>query len=66
MTGKKLLNIGIIGAGRIGRVHADTLSFRVPQAIPAAIADIKRSTAQDVAVRCGIAHVALDADEILS
>jgi myo-inositol 2-dehydrogenase / D-chiro-inositol 1-dehydrogenase len=66
LTVKKLLNIGIIGAGRIGKVHAETLSFRVPQAILAAITDIKRSIAQDMAVRCGIAHVALGADEILS
>jgi myo-inositol 2-dehydrogenase/D-chiro-inositol 1-dehydrogenase len=66
LRGEKLLNIGIIGAGRIGKVHADTLSFRVPQAIPAAIADINRSMAQDVAARCGIAQVAWDADEILS
>lgn len=66
MTVKKLLNIGIIGAGRIGKVHAETLSFRVPQATAAAITDINRSIAQDVAVGCGIAHVAMRADEILS
>jgi myo-inositol 2-dehydrogenase / D-chiro-inositol 1-dehydrogenase len=66
MTDKKLLNIGIIGAGRIGKVHAETLSFRIPQAMPVAIADINRSMAQDVAARCGIVRIASNAEEILS
>ena len=34
---KEKLNIGIIGAGRIGKVHADTLAFRLPEAVPLAI-----------------------------
>ncbi len=28
------VNIGIIGAGRIGKVHAETLAFRLPEATP--------------------------------
>ena len=36
----KRLNIGIIGAGRIGRVHAEDLAFRIPEAVPAVIADV--------------------------
>jgi myo-inositol 2-dehydrogenase/D-chiro-inositol 1-dehydrogenase len=66
LTGKKLLSVGIIGAGRIGKVHAETLTFRVPQAAAVAIADLNRSMAQDVTARCGIARVAADAEEILS
>ena len=66
MTGKKLLSVGIIGAGRIGKVHAETLTFRVPQAAAVAIADLNRSMAKDVTARCGIARVAADAEEILS
>ena len=31
MSGKKL-HFGMIGAGRIGRVHAETLAFRLPEA----------------------------------
>ena len=34
------LNVGIIGAGRIGKVHAETLAFRLPEANPAIIADV--------------------------
>ena len=35
-----MLNIGIIGAGRIGKVHAATLAYRIPSARVLAIADV--------------------------
>ncbi len=60
------LNIGIIGAGRIGKVHAETLAFRLPEANPAMIADVNPEAARSVAERCGIPRVAADAAEILS
>ena len=52
---QKRLNVGIIGAGRIGKVHAETLAFRLPEANPVAIADVNRAAAEAVAARCGIA-----------
>jgi len=60
------LRVGIIGAGRIGRVHAETVAFRLPEAVPAAIADINRQAAEDVAARCGIPRVAASAAEIIA
>jgi myo-inositol 2-dehydrogenase/D-chiro-inositol 1-dehydrogenase len=63
---EKKLNVGIIGAGRIGKVHAETLAFRLPQARVAAIADTNLTMAQEVATRYGIATVSADADAILS
>ncbi len=63
MTNSKL-NIGIIGAGRIGRVHAETIAFRVPEANAAAITDLNQSAAEAVAARCGIPVVAASADQI--
>ncbi len=60
------LNIGIIGAGRIGKVHAETLAFRLPEANPAVIADINPNAARGVAERCGIPRVAAGAAEILA
>jgi len=63
---KEKLQVGIIGAGRIGKLHADTLAFRLPQAGLVAITDINRDTAQEVAARCGIAQVAEDSEEILA
>ncbi|MBA3976452.1 MAG: inositol 2-dehydrogenase [Candidatus Solibacter sp.] len=59
------LNIGIIGAGRIGKVHAETIAFRVPEANAAAITDLNGEAAAQVAARCGIPVVAASADQIL-
>ena len=53
----KQLNVGIVGAGRIGKVHAETLALRIPEARILAIADVNREAAQAVAVRCGIPTV---------
>ena len=64
MSGKKL-RVGILGAGRIGRVHAETLAFRLPDAEIAAITDINNQAALALAQRCGIAKVASSTDEIL-
>ena len=63
---EKRLNVGIIGAGRIGKVHAETLAFRVPGAAPVAIADINLKMAEKVAKQYGIARVTVDAGTILS
>ncbi len=60
------LHIGIIGAGRIGRVHAETLAFRLPESRILAIADINREAAQAVAARCGIPTVAESSAEIIA
>ncbi len=54
-----LLNIGIIGAGRIGKVHAATVAYRIPTARIAAIADVNGAAAQQVAAQFGV-PVAMD------
>jgi myo-inositol 2-dehydrogenase / D-chiro-inositol 1-dehydrogenase len=61
----KKLNVGILGAGRIGRVHAESLAFRLPETKIAAITDINNEAAQALAARCGIPRVAASAEEIL-
>jgi len=63
---EKRLNVGIIGAGRIGKVHAETLAFRLPGAAPVAIADINLAMAEKVAKQYGISRVTVDAATILS
>jgi len=60
------LNVGIIGAGRIGKVHAENLAFRVPEARALAITDLNRDAAERVASRCGIPIVADSVDQILA
>ncbi len=57
---------GVIGAGRIGKVHAESLAFRLPEAAPLAIADLNRAEAEKVAKRCGIPRVAQSAEEIMA
>jgi myo-inositol 2-dehydrogenase/D-chiro-inositol 1-dehydrogenase len=49
-----LLNIGLIGAGRIGRLHAQHLARRVPRARLAVIADVVLEAAQACAARNGV------------
>jgi len=56
MSGKKL-HFGMIGAGRIGKVHAETLAFRLPEAEIVSIADVDRAAAETLAARCGIPKV---------
>src|ERR1039457_5399469 len=60
------LHIGIIGAGRIGRVHAETLAFRLPEAQIVAITDINREAAEALAARCNIPKVAASSADILA
>jgi myo-inositol 2-dehydrogenase/D-chiro-inositol 1-dehydrogenase len=60
------LNVGIIGAGRIGKVHAEGLAFRLPEARILAIADVNREAAQAVAARCGIPSVTGSSQEIFA
>jgi myo-inositol 2-dehydrogenase/D-chiro-inositol 1-dehydrogenase len=62
----KQLNVGIIGAGRIGKVHAETLAFRLPEARTLAIADVNREAAQALAARCGIPTVSESSAAILA
>ena len=45
------LNIGLIGAGRIGRVHAENLTFRIPEARLSLVADISEDAARQCALR---------------
>ena len=60
------LQIGIIGAGRIGKVHAEALAFGMPEAKIVSITDINRDAAGDLAKRCGIPAVASSSEEILA
>lgn len=62
----KQIHFGLIGAGRIGRVHAETLTFRLPEACILAVTDIDREAAKALAAHCGIPTVADSADEILA
>jgi myo-inositol 2-dehydrogenase/D-chiro-inositol 1-dehydrogenase len=61
---KRRLRVGIIGAGRIGKVHAEALAFRIPEAETLAITDVDRRLAESVAQDCGIPRVVASSAEI--
>jgi len=61
------LHVGIIGAGRIGQVHAESLAFLLStEARIVTITDINREAAQAAAARCAIPAVAESSAEILA
>ncbi|MCD6344279.1 MAG: inositol 2-dehydrogenase [Anaerolineae bacterium] len=54
------VNVGIIGAGRIGRLHAEHLAFRIPAARLVAVSDIYLAAAQKCAADFNIPTVSQD------
>jgi len=59
------LNLGVIGAGRIGRVHARHLAYQVPRASLHAVADVDLEVARECADEFGIPNVVQDYREVL-
>jgi inositol 2-dehydrogenase len=47
------VRMGLIGAGRMGKVFAHTLAFNIPQAELSAVADLSERTVQEVVERYG-------------
>lgn len=60
------INIGVIGAGRIGKVHAETLVSRVQGITVTAIADVIPTAAEELANKLHIAKITSDYREILA
>ncbi len=60
------LNLGLIGAGRIGRVHAQNLAHRVPHVQLLVVADSNERAAQEVARLAGARLVVYDRREVFS
>ncbi len=65
MSSRKL-NIGLIGAGRIGRLHAEHLSRRIHQANLMMVADIAEDAARRCAQDCGVAKATADYHQIVN
>lgn len=60
------LKIGIIGAGRIGKLHANNLVNHVPNAEVVAISDIFEESAKKTAAELGIPKACADYRDILN
>ncbi len=59
------LRIGLIGAGRIGQLHAENLRCRLPEARLVMITDASEAAARACAARNGVPHFSTDYREIL-
>lgn len=66
MTQKDHLRFGVIGAGRIGKIHAENLATRIPGAVVAAIADVAPNAAQELAARLHVPAAEADYHALLS
>jgi myo-inositol 2-dehydrogenase / D-chiro-inositol 1-dehydrogenase len=60
------LRVGIIGAGRMGRVRAETIAYHLPSAALLAISDCNVTAAMDIAGEYGIPRVVPQSEEILN
>ena len=66
MSDKHVIRVGVIGAGRIGKIHAENLATRVPGAVVAAIADIDLKAAKELADRLHVENVYSDFNQIIN
>ena len=66
MSASSILHTGVIGAGRIGKIHAESLARHVPGAAVSTIADVNLEAARELAGRLGIPRVTGDYREILA
>lgn len=62
---ERRLNLGLIGVGRIGKVHAEHIAYGIPRARLAAVSDVNLSEAQACGERLGVEHIAADHHALL-
>lgn len=63
---KNHLNMGVIGAGVIGKVHAEHLAYRLPEVSLLSIADIYYDAAKTLAERLRVPKASADYHDILN
>jgi len=66
MENNKVLRIGVIGAGRIGKIHAETIATRISNAELAAVADIFLPAAKETGEAFRVPIIAADYHIILN
>lgn len=62
---KDRVNVGVIGAGRIGRVHAENLAYRIPNAKLVAVADVIQDAAEKLGHDFQVPNIFKDYHSIL-
>lgn len=63
---KNGIRIGLIGAGRIGRLHAQTVMQQLPDAVIASVTDVNEAAAYDVSQSLGVQRVVPSVDDLLA
>jgi myo-inositol 2-dehydrogenase/D-chiro-inositol 1-dehydrogenase len=59
------LRVGLIGCGRIGKLHGEHLAYRIPEAELCTIADVAQEAAEECAGRLGVATAVSDYRAVL-
>jgi len=62
----KKLNIGIVGAGRIGKVHAASITYHIPQAQVVRVTDVYEPAAKALAETYGVPNYGTDYMDIVN
>ena len=60
------MKVGLIGAGRIGRIHAENIAYNIPRVTIARIADVAADKVRDWAGGLGVSKVSADFRDILA
>lgn len=63
---KQMINLAVIGTGRIGRVHAETIATQVPYANLVAVADVNEASVKEVAEQFNVKTWTTDYKELLN
>lgn len=63
---EKMLRVGVIGAGRIGKLHANNLVNRIPNARVEAISDVNFKAARELGEKLGVQKVYDNYESILN
>jgi len=65
MSTQKVIKAGVIGAGRIGKIHAENLATRIPGVMVTAIADLNLKAAQELAEKLHVEYTYSDYRKII-
>lgn len=65
MSNPRVIKVGVIGAGRIGKIHAENLATRIPGVEVVAIADPNVAAAKDLAEKLHVSSYSEDYRKIL-